>query len=996
MTPPDDHNPLLATTDDTADFIQRSEEGFSAWATHSVRIVSAPAAEFKWCYFGAGTQGTGDSGRVDRLRLNVERSVEERPRIAGYCTALNFPEAHCERIDRIVFFDPVDFEGSAWDVSPEAGTPGGRDVSLVARRSSCMSLVFDPPWSPFADVSFWWDVGSSTATGSAGLRLELNFDNENIFDLDASGDPVGGDRTRAYAGEGFAGWLRYRRNDFPEPLEQLRWCYRSGRAAPQPQDRARFALLQLQEDERLSLVERDDISPYCKALNMLDWNCERIRYISFASGDQARPMQWDAEHPMGSPNGGGDVAVASPPVALGDYSCLSLHFDPPLAADSRLRFAWSAETGQMRLWLNPGYGHSPLTPARGPVLDYDGGGAWQSSATVDIGVAVEEAKWCVLGANLNPTSDDIGRLDAVRFGPYREVISERDRLDEHCVAGGLEGIDCALLSRIVFSGVEPAESVWAIRDPYGLSSPRGRPGEESCMRMEFAAPPASVGRFVFNWSLMGPSDSRLRVYRGGEARPVLEFSPSDAGAPGSFSTATVWVARSAEAPNYLLSWCHYLPEDAGAGSAAEMTILRRISVQPLRSELVLAAPITGSRVEPAEYLVHDLGVDISLIDALETTPPVPVPMSAAVRLQSIADMTYQMSAGTLQPLDWRISLEFGSHTSTTTLYLPQAVVAREQLFQLFSADGALLATTTITVPAVAAEDSEKLAINRLCRGGRLLAAETAMTSCPLLALPGNGFGDWMTSSETASVTHLAPNSLEVAAVAGPSRCLRMLVGISASQQDSSAVQIRFRWRGPPSSSGVELGFYIGQSDVAVALAPSSGMPVSGSLYLAQRPEGQQLSWCLEGSSSLASAMGSDWGWFPTDPDETDPDGFLLRFVGIAPLTVNRLLAALPYLRECTGQGRRPVPACLQMMDDVPESLKRHLGLADDVAITEEIILLWSTLQWLTERGELDVNRDGNQDEQDLRLWLRYQAGLRGESLSQDLVDEARLVERLGP
>ena len=1000
LAPPPDHDPLMATTD-TTDFIQRSEGGFSAWTPHLLRRVSAPVPELKWCYFGAGDRvRSKDHGRIDRLRLNVESSAEERKLIAGYCNALSLPEAHCERIDRIVFYDSVGFEGLAWDVSPEAGAPGGRDVSLVARRSSCMSLVFDPPWPPFADVSFWWDVGSSAGTEPAGLRLELNLDNENFFALDAPGDPVGGDRTRAYAGEGFAGWRRYRRNDFPEPLEQLRWCYRSGRTAPQPQDRARFALLQLQEDERLSLVGRDDISPYCEALNMPDWNCERIRYISFASGDQTR-LQWDAEHPMGSPNGGGDVAVASPPVALGDYSCLSLHFDPPLAADSRLRFAWSAgrsgsaESAQMRLWLNPGYGHSPLASARGQVLEYDSGGAWQSSAAVDIDVAVEEAKWCVLGANLNPSPDDLGRLDAVRFGPYRELISERDRLDEYCAASGLEGMDCALLSRIVFSGAGPAESVWTIRDgdPYGLSSPRGSPGEESCMRMEFAAPAAAaVGRFVFGWSLMGPADSRLRVYRGGEARPVLEFAPSDAGEPGSFPTATVWVTRSVDAPNYLLSWCYYLPGDAAAGSVAARATVLGISLQPLRTELTVAAPMGGNRrVELTEHLAHALRVDISLGDVSETTQLVLVP-ATAVRLNSIADMVYQMSAGTLQPLDWRVSLEFGSHTSTTTLYLPQAVIARQQQFRLFSADGVLLATTTITVPAVIAVDSSAtLAINRLCRGGRLLAAEAAMTNCPLLALPGNGFGDWMTASETASVTHLAPNSLEVAAVAGPSRCLRMLVGVSASRQERSTVQLRFRWRGPPPDSGVELRFYTGQSDVAVAFAPSSGMPVSGSLFLAQRPEGQQLRWCLEGSSSLASAMGSDWGWFPTDPD-----GFLLRAAGIAPLTVNMLLAALPYLQECTEQGRRPVPACLQMIDDVPESMKQHLGLADDVAITEETILLWSTMQWLTERGELDVNGDGNQDEQDMRLWLRYQAGLRGEALSRDPVDEAMLRDLLNP
>ena len=57
---------------------------------------------------------------------------------------------------------------------------------------------------------------------------------------------------------------------------------------------------------------------------------------------------------------------------------------------------------------------------------------------------------------------------------------------------------------------------------------------------------------------------------------------------------------------------------------------------------------------------------------------------------------------------------------------------------------------------------------------------------------------------------------------------------------------------------------------------------------------------------------------------------------------------------------------------------------------------WLQFDRLRTSGELDIDRSGDYDQRDLRLILRYLAGLRGDALSTGMADEAGLRTLLSP
>ena len=336
---------------------------------------------------------------------------------------------------------------------------------------------------------------------------------------------------------------------------------------------------------------------------------------------------------------------------------------------------------------------------------------------------------------------------------------------------------------------------------------------------------------------------------------------------------------------------------------------------------------------------------------------------------------------------------------TANLYLPQATYARQQSFRLFSDDRSpvLLAAVTITVPAVDSGDGDMLAINQLCRqnGAVLIQRKTtpASISCDNLALPGNGWGDWEVAIAASGDGRLVPSAVE-----GRS-CLRILVGAYVGESPAKpGVLTSFNWRGPPESSGVKLGLYVEQSLSAVAFAPSAAR-ASLSQLLSRRPEGRQLSWCVADAPAALAAAGDDWGLFPQV-------GLGVSYWGVEEqrVDVSMLVRALLYT-ECAAEGASR-PNCLGTNSLLPNALGPLPGLSGGIAsLSLDALKYWATLQLLTEQGGLDVDGDGDYDRRDLRLWLRYFAGLRGEALSsshQDrlhgrgLVDPARFRAVVDP
>ena len=185
-----------------------------------------------------------------------------------------------------------------------------------------------------------------------------------------------------------------------------------------------------------------------------------------------------------------------------------------------------------------------------------------------------------------------------------------------------------------------------------------------------------------------------------------------------------------------------------------------------------------------------------------------------------------------------------------------------------------------------------------------------------------------------------------------------------------------------------LGFHIGGGEqTSRTFAPSSGEPQRAAVMLPLSPEGQLLNWCSEPTESTSTA--GVWGLFPPFfITHIVPDSD----VAVLALGVDLLIRSLLFEQERLAAVGLPFGTVFP--DQLPAALLPRSGLADVSA--EELESVWGLLYGLTESGRLDV--DGNQryDELDLRLILRYLAGLRGAFLSSGPVDETRLNALLNP
>ena len=658
--------------------IQKFSAGLELWEPHTYQhaISAAPISEFKWCFWGGSTPPKpGEIGRVDRFAFGSDRQqISNREGLMPYCTALNMRAEHCDRLSQIVFttIEPI-LAGDFWDYAHMGGAPvGGGAYSLSAPRSgrgtrNCMSLYFDPPFVAGTELRFQWSapnfiIRTRVSRNQLGLWLNPGMDHEprrgsmeeeNLF------PPTGS----------LGSWDQYS-SFISEELSELKWCYFGNITPPRVQDIARVDTLDFLEPE----LSPEDVEQYCMALNMPAWNCELIYDIRFTGGSDDSAGRWVVDHPFGSPAGRDSISVASPRVAAGDYSCMSLLLKTPLAAGSSLRFSWSAGrsggvgTSRMQLRLDPGPGDVP-TAAAGALMivgNADGFGTWESYSVAEIAAPVEVVRWCYLGANPQPGIGDIGRLDALRFGPYTSEVAARNELAEYCTAAGLEGGGCTALSRIVFSGTAPADTRWARApnpspggtDTFGalLSPPLNR-GEESCMRMEFSvSAKTAIRRVIFRWSLTGPAAGRLRVYRDGEAEPALEFIRSEAGTDGELSIADLWLPRSPEPPNLALRWCYHLPASAAVDAAGSEARITGISVRQQQPSLTVEAPTADNLdAESALHRVHNLRVGAELLHDSTRTLRDDAVLSMLTAV-SVVDMVYWMPADALVPFAWEVAV----------------------------------------------------------------------------------------------------------------------------------------------------------------------------------------------------------------------------------------------------------------------------------------------------------------------------------------------------
>ena len=495
----------LPVFDPQGNSLQIEDSGTGATAFSNF-VAETQADELKWCYFGANpSPGPEDILELDRLELiNTREEISERSLLDGYCSALDLPAWQCQRLSVLVFDDRYpDSDGILWDsshstIAPEGGAFAVASPPSTFERPTCLGLQFAPPWPTSTQLSFWWDfAGVESDSRDTGMQVWLNPGPDHNPLVPDAADA----HSRVQNASGFAGWEEHRWDDFGAPIDAVKWCYFSGQTDVSSQDlgridRLRFALPAGETTERLVIEEyctalnllasdcdrlgrvrfsgtgsgsyfwiseRSLLDGYCSALDLPAWQCQRLSVLVF---DDRYPdsdgILWDSSHSTIAPEGGA-FAVASPPSTFERPTCLGLQFAPPWPTSTQLSFWWdfagvesdSRDTG-MQVWLNPGPDHNPLVPdaadAHSRVQNASGFAGWEEHRWDDFGAPIDAVKWCYFSGQTDVSSQDLGRIDRLRFALPAGETTERLVIEEYCTALNLLASDCDRLGRVRFEG----------------------------------------------------------------------------------------------------------------------------------------------------------------------------------------------------------------------------------------------------------------------------------------------------------------------------------------------------------------------------------------------------------------------------------------------------------------------------------------------------------------------------------------------------------------
>ena len=493
-------------------------------------------------------------------------------------------------------------------------------------------------------------------------------------------------------------------------------------------------------------------------------------------------------------------------------------------------------------------------------------------------------------------------------------------------------------------------------------------GESQCLDLEFStADTATIARLAFSWAVDAGSDGALMFYFGDSAEPAAVLGADDV--QRSLVSFDYWVPSPENGP-YRLRWCY----QAGAGADGLGGWLDAVSVEQYRHGATISTPTADNRrVEETVHRVHDLEFRLVLQNVSLGGELLELPVSeTTLTLRSDLQQLYIMRGSTLVPLELQLRVGMDGVTTTTIgAWLPQSRSIREQSLSLFLASGLRVAGATVQIPATTDLDGAAMALNRFCTS---LLSTASIASCQLLILPAVGIGEWMFVDDTARGTLIdAPSP-------GPTACLRLLIDTAAG---SAGTRLSFRWQGV-NENGARLAFYVGESQPASGYAPTGLMPGQATALLPPAPDAQLLRWCPEGSEGTAGG------------------GTVFRPLVLLPiadtagskqaLTPDLLLRLRPFFAECAAAGEAS-PRCL-VSGDRPAALAERPALADIPA--DRLDQTWLQFDRLRTSGELDIDRSGEYDQLDLRLMLRYLAGLRGAALSTGMADEAGLRTLLSP
>ena len=645
VNPAIDHFPQLSIASDQSIHGQSANSFFFDWATHSIPDVSSDVDELKWCFFGrsARIDPRFDRGFVDRFTFGPTASeIAPGSALDEYCSALSTPPDTCERLARIVFTGTLgpqldwSTDYSPTPQAPEGGATAMGSPAMPPGHWSCASLHFDPAIPTHLQLSFQW--GGLGNNSGATLLLYANPPDNH---LPSTADTVGGMTGLWHKNIVTATELSFEplllkidRRAFGStaPLSSSKWCIFVDAAAEEGDYRAVLDRFEVRQAPVMvtESTQRDTIENYCNGLDTSAAVCQRIGRVGFSSTIPTEAWALDDSYSVPSPQTD-DIAVVSPAINDGNFSCMSLHFHPPIAMGSVISFSWSVgedgldpnrfradEPNAMQLWLNPPVDHFPLLDRNSDqVIEAAGSNAANFTALAKQNIMaipsdVAEIKWCFFGVSIPNGSDfNRGLVDRFSFAPTASESTTRSAIDEYCSALNTVPEDCAQIDRIVFTGTLGPQLDWSADyspttqaqadDTTATASPAVPPGHWSCASMHFNPAIPTDRRLRFQWGgLGGDNGAILHIY----ADPPADHVPMTADVEGGMSglwrknavTAELAFAaislplnqrtRRAELPLSELKWC--VLAAATAADDNYRAVLDRFEIQ---QGLAVTAPL---------------------------------------------------------------------------------------------------------------------------------------------------------------------------------------------------------------------------------------------------------------------------------------------------------------------------------------------------------------------------------------------------------------------
>ena len=387
--------------------------------------------------------------------------------IRDYCDGLNISDHNCRRISRIHFFARgLPAESSlVWDsklvpeaevddrvlsydrtwadprllVSTAVAVAAGSDAAGFSSYS-CMALVFDPPLPSGWSMQFHWTVGARHDSGESTARataVDVRFGAETLPGNAILLTDQQGRSRQNFSADGFLPWQLRRSDNFDRPVPEVRWCFFSSDILPADYNLASidgvllgaaqtqaFCRPELNADDRSCLSEHNEfIDRYCTALDVSAVRCRHVSRLAFSSGGEGTAsigeQVWDPTHTETSTESS-SFSVLSPPVRDGEYSCMSLYFNPPIPGEERFSFAWDlghrakfgGEDARQQpalyfYYFAPGTGaaHDPMSFTGSTTQsvffayrpEQSGFQGWVDQPALSSTFEIDELKWCYYG-----------------------------------------------------------------------------------------------------------------------------------------------------------------------------------------------------------------------------------------------------------------------------------------------------------------------------------------------------------------------------------------------------------------------------------------------------------------------------------------------------------------------------------------------------------------------------------------------------------------------